>query len=125
MIPALNDAELEGILRQAAAAGASSASYILLRLPHELKDIFREWLETYYPTKVKHVLNLVRDTRGGALYRARFGERMTGTGPYAQLLEQRFRAAVRKYRLDRPLAPLSTAEFRAPESSGSQMSLPQ
>ncbi len=122
MIPALNDAELESILKEAASAGASSASYILLRLPHELKDIFREWLETYYPTKATHVLNLVRDTRGGALYRPRFGERMKGTGPYAELLEQRFRTAARKYGLDRPLAPLSTAEFRRSRSSG-QMSL--
>lgn len=122
MIPALNDAELESILKEAARAGASSASYILLRLPHELKDIFREWLETYYPTKAAHVLNLVRDTRAGALYRPRFGERMKGTGPYAELLEQRFRTAARKYGLDRPLAPLSTAEFRRPRSSG-QMSL--
>jgi DNA repair photolyase len=123
MIPALNDAELEAILGRAKEAGASSARYILLRLPHELKDIFREWLEAYYPTKAKHVLNLVRDTRGGALYRSRYGERMRGTGPYAELLEQRFRAAVRKLGLHRPLPVLSASEFRRPAEPARQMSL--
>jgi DNA repair photolyase len=90
MIPALNDAELERILEAAAAAGATSAGYILLRLPLELKELFAEWLEEHYPLKAKHVLALVRDTRAGELYRSRFGERMSGTGAYAEMLERRF-----------------------------------
>ena len=87
MIPALNDSELERILEVCADDGASSAGYILLRLPLELKDLFSEWLETHYPDKADHVLNLLRQSHGGALYRSEFGERMRGTGPYADLLE--------------------------------------
>jgi DNA repair photolyase len=123
MIPALNDSELERILKEASLAGASSAGYILLRLPLELKDLFEEWLEAHYPTKKKHVLSLVRETREGNLYQAEFGKRMRGTGPYAELLQERFRAAVRKYGLDRPRPPLDTTRFRRPPKRGDQMSL--
>ncbi|HSF17167.1 MAG TPA: PA0069 family radical SAM protein [Vicinamibacteria bacterium] len=123
MIPALNDSELENILKESAAAGAQSAGYILLRLPHELKDLFREWLEAHYETKASHVLNLVRETRGGALYRSEFGTRMRGQGAYADLLEQRFHAASRKYGLDRRLPPLDTGRFRRPSPGAVQMDL--
>ena len=123
MIPALNDAELERILERAADAGARSAGYILLRLPLELKELFTEWLQIHYPDKAAHVLNLLRETRGGALYRPGFGERMRGTGPYAELLERRFRVAARKYGLDRPLPPLDTTRFRRPVRSGEQIAL--
>jgi DNA repair photolyase len=114
MIPALNDSELERILAAAAAAGAEVAGYILLRLPLELKDLFTEWLEANYPSKAKHVLALVRETRGGELYQAEFGKRMRGSGPYAELLEQRFRAAVKKYGLEGRRPPLDTTLFRKP-----------
>ena len=123
MIPALNDSELERILKEASLAGAETAGYVLLRLPLELKDLFSEWLEAHYPAKAKHVEALVRETRAGALYQAEFGTRMRGTGPYAELLEKRFRAARAKYGLDRPRPPLDTSRFRRPARSGDQMQL--
>ena len=112
MIPALNDSELERILEASAAAGATSAGYILLRLPLELKELFPEWLEAHYPDKAAHVLSLMRQAHGGELYRSQFGERMRGTGPYAAILEKRFRVAARKLGLDEPLTPLDTTRFR-------------
>jgi DNA repair photolyase len=124
MIPALNDSELERILKAAAEAGAESANYILLRLPLELKELFAEWLDAHYPDKAQHVQNLVRETRGGELYRSGFGERMRGTGVYADLLEKRFRVAAHKYGLDRTRPPLDTTRFRPPRrAAGAQMSL--
>jgi len=96
MIPALNDQELEAILGAATARGATRAGYVLLRLPLEIKDLFREWLEAHVPDRAEHVLSLVRDTREGNLYQAKFGTRMRGTGPYAELLRQRYRVAMRK-----------------------------
>ena len=90
MIPALNDAELERILEAAARAGARCAGYVLLRLPHELKQIVEDWLHRTSPTAQRRVLELVRETRAGALNDARFGQRMRGTGVYADLLAQRF-----------------------------------
>ena len=126
MIPALNDSELERILKEASLAGAETAGYVLLRLPLELKDLFSEWLEAHYPTKAKHVEALVRETRGGEMYQAEFGTRMRGIGPYAELLEKRFHAARSKYGLDRPRPPLDTSRFRPasrPGRSGDQMSL--
>jgi DNA repair photolyase len=112
MIPGLNDSELERILKEASLAGAETAGYILLRLPLELKELFSEWLEAHYPTKARHVESLVRETREGALYQSEFGTRMRGTGAYAELLEQRFRAARKKYGLDRPRGELDTSRFR-------------
>jgi DNA repair photolyase len=123
MIPALNDSELERILKEGAAAGAVTAGYVLLRLPLELKDLFSEWLQIHYPTKAKHVESLVRETRGGAMYQAEFGKRMRGTGAYAELLEKRFRAARAKYGLDRPRPPLDTSRFHAPARRGDQLTL--
>ena len=123
MIPALNDSELERILKEGAAAGAVTAGYVLLRLPLELKDLFSEWLQTHYPTKAKHVESLVRETRGGAMYQAEFGKRMRGTGAYAELLEKRFRTARARYGLDRPRPPLDTSRFRGPAHRGDQLAL--
>ena len=123
MIPALNDSELERILKVCADAGATSAGYILLRLPLELKDLFSEWLETHYPDKADHVLNLLRQSRGGALYRSDFGERMRGTGPYAELLENRFRIAAKKHALDKPLPKLDTTKFHPPTLPAAQLQL--
>jgi len=85
MIPALNDDELEAILEAAARAGARTAGYLLLRLPHEIKDLFEEWLEAHAPERKSRVLKLVRETRGGKLYDPAWHRRMTGTGPYAEL----------------------------------------
>jgi DNA repair photolyase len=93
LIPVLTDAELETLLEQARACGAQAAGYILLRLPHELKAMFRDWLHTHVPLKAEHVMNRLRDCRGGRDYDARFGARMRGTGLYADLLRKRFRLA--------------------------------
>ena len=95
VIPMVNDHELEAILGAAREAGADCASYVLLRLPHELKDIWREWLELHYPERAAHVMSLVRQMRGGKDYDAEFGKRMRGEGPFAQLIASRFRRAHR------------------------------
>ena len=100
VIPAITDHEMESILSAAAEAGASSASYVLLRLPHEVKTLFREWLADRYPDRAQHVMSLIRQARGGKDYDAAFGTRMRGTGPYAELLRARFKLAVRKFGLD-------------------------
>ena len=123
MIPGLNDSELEAILEAAADAGAGSAGFILVRLPHELKELFSEWLETHVPTRAAHVESLIRDTRGGRLYEARFGERMRGQGPYAELLANRFRVASRRYGLDRKHPPFRLDLFRPPRAPGAPRSL--
>jgi DNA repair photolyase len=123
MIPGLNDAELEAILAAAAAAGARSAGYILLRLPHELKELFTEWLESNYPLRAKHVLSLIRQSRGGRLYDGTFGARMRGSGPHAEMLRRRFEIACRRSGLDDAPAPLDTALFRVPAAPGDQLRL--
>ena len=94
MIPALNDHELEAILIRARQAGATHASYILLRLSLELKNLFEEWLSAHYPDRKRRVLSRLREMRGGELYKSRHGER--GSGKAAKLLRERFRIAVRQ-----------------------------
>ena len=124
MIPALNDHELEAILEAAAAAGARWAGYVLLRLPYEIKDLFREWLAEHYPDRAAHVMSLIRDMRGGRDYDPRFGTRMRGTGPYAQLLSNRFRLACQRLDLNSaPRTPLETSRFRRPDPSAGQLQL--
>jgi DNA repair photolyase len=123
MIPGLNDAELEAILESASEAGATSAGFILVRLPHELKELFAEWLETHVPTRAAHVESLIRDTRGGALYDAQFGERMRGQGPYAELLASRFQVASSRFGLDRKHPPFRLDRFRPPRAPGAPRSL--
>jgi DNA repair photolyase len=127
MIPGLNDAELERILQASANAGAGAAGYVLLRLPHELKQIFEDWLLRHFPDRARHVLDLIRETRAGALNDAKFGQRMNGTGPYADLLAQRFARAARQFKLDRR-ADLDCTSFVPPAggakgSAEAQMSL--
>jgi DNA repair photolyase len=123
MIPAINDQELEAILEAAAAAGVRGAAYVLLRLPLEIKDLFREWLHAHYPDRATRVENLIRATRGGQLYDARFRTRMRGTGEYAKLIAQRFRIATRRLGLDKPLPPLDVTRFRPPAREGDQLAL--
>jgi DNA repair photolyase len=119
IIPAVNDAELETILEKSAAAGARRAGFTLLRLPHEVKDLFRLWLAEHLPDRAAHVMSLIQAARGGRDNDARFGLRMGGTGPWAQLLRDRFHLACRKLGLnaDRELT-LDTSLFRVPASSG-------
>jgi DNA repair photolyase len=123
MIPAINDMELERILDAGKAQGAISAQMILLRLPGEVRDVFREWLLRHFPDRVRHVLSLVRDTRSGKDYDSRWGTRMTGEGPYATLLSQRFEKARERYELDAKLPPLRNDLFVAPKLETNQLSL--
>ena len=116
MIPALNDHEMEAILDQAAAAGATRANYIVLRLPIEVAPLFEAWLREHYPDRAERVLSLVRQTRGGKLYDSAWGERMRGQGPYAQLLRQRFGVAIRRLGLDQDRYRLDTSLFKVPAS---------
>jgi DNA repair photolyase len=123
VIPGLNDHELEGVLERAAGAGATSAGYVILRLPLEIKDLFREWLEGKLPDRADRVMSLVRQTRGGRDYDAEWGKRMKGEGPIAELIGQRFRIAKRRFGLDRALPPLDLSRFHVPPRVGDQMDL--
>jgi DNA repair photolyase len=114
MIPGLNDHELDGILEAAARVGARRAGTILLRLPHELRELFAQWLDAHYPARKSKVLRLLREARGGGLNDARFGQRMRGEGPYAQLLHTRFRAALVRYGLDGERHEYDSSQFRRP-----------
>ncbi len=96
MIPGLNDAELERILSESCKAGATRAGYVLLRLPLEIRAMFEEWVHTHFPDRAARILALVRETRAGAMYDSRFGTRQTGTGPYADMLANRFQLMARK-----------------------------
>jgi DNA repair photolyase len=125
VIPAITDHEIEAILAAARDAGASCAGYVLLRLPHEVKDLFREWLAEFYPDRAKHVMSLVQQSHGGKDYDSRFGQRMRGTGPYAELLHRRFRLAARKLGFESAddRHRLNTSVFRPPTPTGGQLTL--
>jgi len=124
VIPAVNDAELEHIVAACAQAGAKTVGYVLLRLPYEVKDLFREWLETHMPLRAAHVMSLINSMRGGRDNDPRFGTRMKGEGPFADLIRTRFAAACRRHGLARTReVSLSTAHFRVPAPSHGQLSL--
>lgn len=123
MIPAINDMELERILDAAAAQGAMGAGMILVRLPNEVRDIFREWLLRHFPDRVRHVLSLIRDTRGGRDNDPSFHSRMRGEGPYATLLRQRFEIARERYGLSTKMRALRTDLFTPPGVESDQLSL--
>ena len=125
VIPAITDHEMEDILEAAAAAGARFAGYVLVRLPHEVKDLFREWLAEHFPDRAAHVMALIRDTRGGRDYDAQFGQRMRGTGPVAELLHARFSKACARLGLNAGSRETSrpTQLFQRPLLAGSQLSL--
>jgi len=116
IIPALNDHELERLLESAALHGATSAGYVLLRLPHEVEPLFVEWLRAQYPDRAEHVLGLLRQLRGGSLNDPKFHSRQRGSGPFAALLEARFRNARRRYRLDGSVS-LRTDLFLGPKDA--------
>jgi DNA repair photolyase len=117
MIPGLNDAELESILAAAAKAGAASANTLLLRLPHELGDLFTAWLHQYLPDRASHILSLIRQSRGGQLNDPNFHTRFSGQGPYATLLAQRFERAIRQYNLTGTHQTLDTTQFCTPHAT--------
>jgi len=124
MIAALNDREMETILARARDAGASVAGYTLLRLPFELKALFKEWLETHEPQKAAHVLSLVAQCHGGKLYDSAWSKRMVGAGPYAEMLAARFDRACRKLGYSpRSTHMLDTSRFRPPPQKGDQLAL--
>jgi DNA repair photolyase len=122
-IPALNDQELESVLEAAAEAGASEASFVLLRLPLEIKDLWREWLAENYPDRAARVMKLLREMRGGKDYDARWFERQRGQGAYAQMIAERFRKACARLGLNKTTFALSLAEFRPPPRKGEQFKL--
>ena len=123
IIPALNDNEIERILDAAKAAGACEAGYVLLRLPLELKELFREWLETDFPDRSRRVINLLRSMHGGKDYVATFGHRQRGSGPSAEQIGGRFRLAMQRLGLERRGLRLRTDLFQRPAAPGAQLSL--
>jgi len=123
VIPALNDDEMEDVLTAAKEAGALGAGYVLLRLPLEIKDLFREWLETNHPDRAKHVMSLIRQMRGGKDYDSTWHTRMKGTGPYAELIARRFHMAVKRIGFNRESHPLVLNKFKRPPQLGEQLAL--
>jgi len=123
VIPGLNDHQLEDIVAAVAGAGARGASYVLLRLPHEIKDLFEGWLQAHAPLRAAHVLSLVRSCRGGRLNDPTFGRRMRGEGAYAQLIGRRFAVARRKHGLRGLERALRTDLFEPPASDRRQLRL--
>jgi DNA repair photolyase len=115
VIPVITDPELETILEAARDAGAGAASYVLLRLPHELKALFRDWLVQRYPERAEHVMSIIRQMRGGKDYDSTFGRRMRGEGPFAQLLQRRFALAHARLGFGR-LPPLRCDLFEPPSA---------
>ncbi len=123
IIPALNDSEIERILKAARDAGALEAGYVLLRLPLELKELFREWLGTEFPDRAQRVINILRSMHGGKDYVAAFGIRQRGQGPYAEQIGARFRLAARRLGLNERRLGLRTDLFQRPVPRGGQLSL--
>ncbi|MEC3863000.1 PA0069 family radical SAM protein [Mesobacterium sp. TK19101] len=123
VVPALTDPELESILHAGAEAGASAASWVMLRLPREVAPLWRAWLEEHYPDRAARVMARVREMHGGRDYDPRWGHRMRGEGPYAQVISQRFKLAARRLELDRPQTDLRCDLFRVPPRAGGQLSL--
>ena len=123
IIPAINDHEIETILTRAAAMGAREAGYVMLRLPLELRDLFEEWLAEHFPDKLRHVMTLVASMRKGKAYDSTWGERQTGTGPFAWMIGRRFEAAMARNGYARERLKLRTDLFRRPMLRGEQLSL--
>ncbi len=119
----LTEPELEAILEAARDAGARGASWILLRLPHEVAPLFRDWLDRHEPGRAAHVMARLREMRGGRDYDSEWGRRMTGEGVHAQLIARRFAVAARRLGLDGPLPAADTSRFARPPRAGDQLSL--
>ncbi|WP_423822107.1 PA0069 family radical SAM protein [Salinisphaera sp. SPP-AMP-43] len=123
IIPMITDAELETLVARAAEAGATRAGYVLLRLPHAIKHLFREWLAEHYPDRADHVMSLINQMRDGADYDSAWGSRMTGTGTYAELIARRFALACQRAGLNGRRFELDTQAFRVPPAAGDQLGL--
>ena len=123
VIPALNDAEIERILDSSAAVGVEEAGYVLLRLPLEVRDLFREWLMANFPDRYRHVFRLIRETRGSKDYDSSWGRRMTGGGPVAWMIGRRFELACEKFGLNKVRTALTTEHFKPPQRASEQLSL--
>lgn len=123
IIPAVNDSEIEAVLAAAHAAGAREAGYVMLRLPHQVKDVFGDWLQSAMPDRAARVMSLVRSASGGKSYDASFGRRQTGSGPYAWTIGRRFELACRRLGLNATRTRLSTAHFQRPAQYGEQLTL--
>jgi len=123
VIPALNDAEIERILDAAAALGVREAGYVLLRLPLEVRDLFREWLMANFPDRYRHVFKLIRETRGGKDYDSTWGKRMTGGGPVAWMIGRRFELACDRLGFNKTRTRLTTDHFSPPQRGAAQLSL--
>ena len=123
IVPGLTDHEVPKILEAAADAGATSAGFVLLRLPHAVKPIFLDWAERNYPDRRAKIEGLIRETRDGKLYQTEWGTRQRGTGPYAEQIQQTFALFVRKFKLDRRLPEHDHSLFRPPQQTSGQMSL--
>jgi DNA repair photolyase len=123
VIPGLNDHEMEAILERGRDAGARHAYFTVLRLPLEIKDLFREWLQAERPARAARVMSLVRQMRGGKDYDSEWGKRMRGEGPIADLIAARFKTACRRLGLNHDRVALDAAQFAVPPKSGDQMSL--
>lgn len=123
IVPAITDNEIEAVLQACAEAGASAAGYVVLRLPLEIKDLFKEWLAEHFPDRAGRVISLVRSMRNGRDYDPEWGKRQRGEGPYAKLIADRFAAARRRFGLDKPSLPLDHTQFRRPLEAGGQQDL--
>ena len=123
VIPGLTDTEMERILERAASIGVKNAGYVLLRLPLEIGDLFTEWLKANCPDRANRVLSLMRSTRGGKLYDAKWGERMVGEGAYAWIIGRRFEVAAQRLGLNQSSVELRTDRFTPPALPGQQLSL--
>ena len=123
IIPAVNDAEIEAILKTAQTAGAREAGYVMLRLPLEVRDVFKDWLDSAMPERARKVMSLVKSVRDGKENDAAFGRRMTGTGPYAWTIGRRFELACQRLGLNLTRVKLATGHFRRPPQPGEQLTL--
>jgi DNA repair photolyase len=123
VIPAINDAEIERILEAVAETGVRHAGYVLLRLPLEVRDLFREWLIENFPDRYRHVFKLIRDTRGGKDYDSTWGKRMTGAGPVAWMIGRRFEVACERLGFNKARASTTTEHFRPPRPAAEQLAL--
>jgi DNA repair photolyase len=123
MIPGVNESELPALLEAAAKAGAVWAGYTMLRLPLSVRPVFLEWAERRFPLRYDRIVQGITTVRDGAMNSARFGERMRGTGPVADQIQQTFRVFARKHGLERMLVPLDTSQFLPPKPKTGQLEL--